>query len=472
MPRSIAIHIDHRNSVALALQRNGFLTQGALAAHLEMALSTVNNFCRGVKVSVAKFEQICEALGLEASEMCRPKVSTTTSDTDASQCVDQFYAYDQAWVGRDSILQSLQAKLTNSCRLLLIAGIAGVGKTALAEKLSVELRQAEASLILLRENFDDQQRDSDFGSMAARLLENAGQTVTPDDRADVQQLMRRLVQYLKQRPILLIIDSMEHLLQGDANEGWSGFKDEIFLKFFQSLLTTDTFKSRLILTTQELPAQLTEIGSRYQNFWHCEPLNGLSTSEQQDLFTKTGLTSEPSNGNYLSRIGKAYEGHPLALRVIIGEIGSRPFFGNVTAYWQRYGHEIEEVEKALAEAAQGTTTGEDDRWQLDRFTRALRRNVQNRLEQTFARLKEDARYAYILLCETAVYRCAVPEDWWLSHLEDWDQSETDQFMALDILRDRYLVEESIDETRQENPVLLRQHNLIRSLSLHHLDILD
>ena len=63
------------------------------------------------------------------------------------------------------------------------------------------------------------------------------------------------------------------------------------------------------------------------------------------------------------------------------------------------------------------------KWQLDRFTRALRRNVQVRLEHTFERLHQDARMAYILLCETAVYRCAVPEDWWLSHLEDWEQND-------------------------------------------------
>ncbi|MEL7052591.1 MAG: phosphorylase, partial [Cyanobacteria bacterium J06588_5] len=77
--------------------------------------------------------------------------------------------------------------------------------------------------------------------------------------------------------------------------------------------------------------------------------------------------------------------------------GDRPFFGNAAAYWKRYGAE--------------------DNWKLDRFTRTLRRNVQTRLEHTLERLRQDV--PYILLCETSVYRCAVPEDWWLSHLEDW-----------------------------------------------------
>jgi hypothetical protein len=90
------------------------------------------------------------------------------------------------------------------------------------------------------------------------------------------------------------------------------------------------------------------------------------------------------------------------------------------------------------------------------------------LNKTFARLKEDAKWAYILLCETSVYRCSVPEDFWLSHLEDWDRDDVEQKAALDTLLDRYMVEELIDRDQ----CLLRQHNLIRSISLEHLHDLD
>jgi len=74
----------------------------------------------------------------------------------------------------------------------------------------------------------------------------------------------------------------------------------------------------------------------------------------------------------------------------------------------------------------------------------------------------------LLLCEASVYRCPVPEDFWLSHLEDWNKDEEQQKRALDILRDRYLVEEIVES----NKCLLRQHNLIRSVSLEHLRLLD
>jgi hypothetical protein len=58
----------------------------------------------------------------------------------------------------------------------------------------------------------------------------------------------------------------------------------------------------------------------------------------------------------------------------------------------------------------------------------------------------------------------VPEEFWLSHLEDWDYDKDKQKVALDALRDRYLVEEVVEN----NKYLLRQHNLIRSVALEHL----
>ncbi|WP_218617075.1 hypothetical protein [[Phormidium ambiguum] IAM M-71] len=94
--------------------------------------------------------------------------------------------------------------------------------------------------------------------------------------------------------------------------------------------------------------------------------------------------------------------------------------------------------------------------------------MRERLEKTFGRLKQDVLNAYRLLCEASVYRCAVPEEFWLSHLEDWDCDEDQQEVALLALRDRYLVEEVVENDQ----FLLRQHNLIRSVALEHHKQLD
>ena len=229
----------------------------------------------------------------------------------------------------------------------------GIGKTALAERLTIALKNHN---LLLQENFDNPEQPADFASFAARLLENCGQPVSPEERAQPSQLTRRLVAHLQTHPTLILIDSLEQILKGNPTEGWSEFQDEGFLSFFKAILAGNQCQSRFIITSQELPPQLVEVGDRYANFWHCQPISGLNEAEQQALFEKTGFTKDP----HLVRIGKAYEGHPLALRTILGEIGDRPFFGNVSAYWKRYGSEIEAVESAIAQAAVGQTTGAEN----------------------------------------------------------------------------------------------------------------
>ena len=383
-----------------------------------------------------------------------------------------FFAYDDAWVGRDSLIQELSDRVRASCRLLVLLGITGIGKTALGERIAMELADwfDEDWSNFHQENFDDEQQSSDFASVAARWLEKWGEVITPDDRKDPQRLLYRLIAYLKENRRLIQMDSLENILEGDEEEGWNSFKDEWWIKFFESYLKADSCQSCIILTSQDLPGQLQDVGTRSQNFWYCQALSGLDKPEQIELFNKTGLdVREASKAKpYLERIGNAYEGHPLALRVIAGEIKNKPFEGNVIAYWHKYGNEVEEVEKAIAEAQEGISVGADDKWQLDRFTKTLRRNVRSRLNKTFTRLKEDAKWAYIMLCEASVYRCAVPENFWLSHLEDWERNEDDQKAALGALRDRYLVEEHIEN----NQVLLRQHNLIRGMTLVHLKQMD
>ncbi|WP_353933028.1 NB-ARC domain-containing protein [Okeanomitos corallinicola TIOX110] len=401
--------------------------------------------------------------------------NTNSSGKDSTEPISpNFFAYNDAWVGRENLIKELKEKITGSCRLLILVGITGIGKTALGEKLADELKDWFADWnYYLQENFDHEEQTSDFGSVAARLLEKSGEVVTPDDRKDTQRLMYRLVRYLQENRYLIQIDSLENILQGNEEEGWSDFKDEWWVKFFKTWLNSDTCESCIVLTSQDLPVQIPTVGTRSQNFWYCQPLSGLEEKEQLVLFDKTGLDiSEETEGkHYLERIGRAYEGHPLALRVIAGEIVNHPFNGNILGYWNKYGKEVEEVEKAIEEAkTKGITASADDQFNLHKYTQNLRTNVKVRLEKTFDRLEEGVYNAYLLLCYASVYRCEVPENFWLAHLEeDEDVDEDGQQIALGALKERYLVEERVDENNQ---YLVRQHNMIRGVSLECLRGLD
>lgn len=50
-----------------------------------------------------------------------------------------FFAYDDAWVGQDNLVRDLSYRIGGNCRLLILVGIAGIGKTALGERLAVSV---------------------------------------------------------------------------------------------------------------------------------------------------------------------------------------------------------------------------------------------------------------------------------------------------------------------------------------------
>jgi SpoVK/Ycf46/Vps4 family AAA+-type ATPase len=452
--------------VKQARKKKGWNVNSAAWSKLaNTSTATIKRFLVRKAIQQPAFIGICKAVDIEHWEEI-----VDNNPTSKNSQVD-FFSYDYSWVGRENLVAELTNKVQSSYRILMLVGISGIGKTALAERLAVELQEDSLNgdwTKFVQQNFENEQQTSDFASVATRWLEKLGKTITQEQRKDTQQLLNLLLKQLQENRYIVLIDSLENILKGNEEEGWNNFQDEWWVRFFESLLASESCQSRIILTSQDLPQQMP---TRYHNFWHCQVLSGLTKSEQLELFEKTGLevSTDSANRPYLERIGAAYEGHPLALRVIAGENGSNPFYGNVIAYWNKYGIEIEEVEKAIEEAkTRGIIASVDDRWRLDRYTRELKKRVRSRLEKTFNRLKEDFYYSYVLLCEASVYRLAVQENFWLSHLEDWDCDKEKQKLALDTLRDRYLVEEVVEE----NQLLLRQHNLIRSVALEHLKQLD
>jgi len=227
---------------------------------------------------------------------------------------------------------------------------------------------------------------------------------------------------------------MERLLKGDEQDGWSEFCDPLWLSLFQRVLSAGQLGSQVILTTQDVPGELEGVGDRFNQLWHCQPLQGLSSQEQVELFEKLGLVDE---GDRLQKIGQFYDGHPLVLQVIADEIKQRPFNGNIQAYWERYGEEFEAV----------TPKGKVDR------SRVFRTRVRHRVEQTIDSLPESAKQ---LLSACSVFHRPVPETFWIE-MGDGD----DPYVAFDLLKGRNLVE-YVDVPGQAS--LVRLHNLIRSVA--------
>ena len=468
MARSLKVSLQYIDRVKQAVKRNGFPSQKALATELGLSLSTIKSFLNGRPVDYLNFVEIADKLGQNWQE-----ISQVNETSQQSTIPDNFFAYDSSWVGREKLITDLSQNLHNSCRFLLILGLTGIGKTALAERLAIELQdliEGDWDNKLLRVNFDNEDKNTDFASVAARWLESLGEQLSPAEKKP-ELLLNRLVRHLQDNRFLVQIDSMERLLTENDDGSWGDFGDKYWEKFFLRLLSDESSQSKLIVTSQDLPVDFHSKASRYKNFYQRQILDGLDESEQEALFEIEGLdiSQESEDRPILLRLGRAYKGHPLVLRVIIGEINSHPFDGNVQAYWNDVNSKIEEVEKDLAEAEAGKTEGYDE-WKLHKLTRKVRNEVnRKRLKATFKRLETQVPDAYILICAASVYRIPVQEEGWLMQLaalvrrvEKQVCSKERQEQALEELLNRFLAEESVNHNNRR---VLGQHNLVRSVAL-------
>lgn len=450
--------------VEQAARQRGWGHQSAVwydRAHVSLA--TLRRFWQRIPISAEFFVAICDAVGVDWRQ-----VVATDPEVETGQAVEPDTALASGtvgggrflclWLGGSGCVAA--AELVRRCRrdwrLLMVTGMTGVGKTALVNQIRQPL--AETLTDLRWVNFDGRER-TEFAQVASVLVEGV-----PDLAAlSAEDRLSAVLESLVNQPKLVVLDGFEAVLQGNEENGWSEFKDAEWGRFFQRLLAAEACQSVVLVTSQEFPAALRTMGSRYEAVWHSVDLKGLGPEERMRLFAALGVEADqdPQGQDWLRRIGEAYEGHPLALKVITGEILSSPFYGNLAAYWQTYGKEIEQLEQAKAAIH---PKGEDDPLRLDCYSRQLRQIVRERIEASFLRLQQEVPLAYQLLCMGSVYRRPVVVAFWLNLLTPFQPDGDQAQLMLDALLDRYLVEEILER----NQLHLRQHNLIRSIALSHL----
>jgi transcriptional regulator with XRE-family HTH domain len=84
MPRSLRVRQEFIQKVKLAVKRNGFPSQRALAEDIGLALATVSNFLTGKPVDYVTFEELCQKLALSWREIADLdfEVPSQTGDQD------------------------------------------------------------------------------------------------------------------------------------------------------------------------------------------------------------------------------------------------------------------------------------------------------------------------------------------------------------------------------------------------------
>jgi DNA-binding CsgD family transcriptional regulator len=364
------------------------------------------------------------------------------------------------WVGRDPLIKFLVNKLHQGCRILNLVGITGIGKSSLSIRLALEssATQTWGQVKIIQ---CDRQANT-FEQIARQLL--GEQLVQSEEfRKNPKRLIESMIGQLQATPSLLIIDMVEELLcSKDTAIEHTGlqksyrYTEPLFAQFFEQFLTTAEISSRLILTSQVLPPVIAD--GRYDTQTHTERMSGLTELEAIQLFELWDVHIKSEfDIIYLQKITHVYEGHPLALKVIAGEIRGNPYLGNIEAYWHEYGSEIEGMkEEVLIDSTPDSST-------ISNYSVNLTDLVEQRVEKALEQLKQSNLLAYTLLCMGSVYRCGVERAGWIFMVNN--ASKQEQINAWQALQRRFLLEESVNN----NKVLYRLHSLIRSVALQHLN---
>ncbi len=362
------------------------------------------------------------------------------------------------WVGREDLVESLVQRLQNTCRVLMLVGLTGIGKTALSARLLTDTQ--------LQAQFPTQKVvlcDRDLPNFEHLANEVLGATAMTDSelQRSPDQWVEAIIARLKTQPCLLVVDMAEEILASD-DHGRLQFIDPAFAHLLDQMVRSEVMPSRIILTSQTQPPL--PFQGRYPERSHLQRLAGLTEAEALQLFEEWGVAVSSQSldreaETLLQRIICVFEGHPLALQVIAGEIQAEPYNGSIQAYWAEFGAEFIKVEQ---QKAAEEIEGRSDRPHLTCYRPQLQDIVRDRIEQTFQRLQQSNVLAYQLLLTAAIYRRAVEPAAWYCLLDEHPPAIAQQ--AFSSLERRYLIERE----RYHNQILYRQHSLIRCVALQHL----
>ena len=218
------IRTSYNDAIAVEMEGYGFLSAAFAYPNIQaIVIRGISDLIEGKNADAPqegteeerqeRASQNASAFAFEVLSKLKVEDTQTQEEEPAKPpVVPNFFAYDDAWVGRESLIQGLSDRIRSSCRLLMLVGITGIGKTALGERLSVEVSDWFDNdwSHYHQENFDDEQKSPDFASVAARWLEKWGEIVTPDDRKDPQRLLHRLLSHMRENRHLVQMDSLEN----------------------------------------------------------------------------------------------------------------------------------------------------------------------------------------------------------------------------------------------------------------------
>jgi WD40 repeat protein/DNA-binding SARP family transcriptional activator len=224
--------------------------------------------------------------------------------------------------GRQAELAELKRWLiADRCRLGVVLGMGGVGKTALAAKLTHELADQFEGVI-----WRSLLNAPPLAEILRVWLQFLSAQQLTDPPASLDERLALLFDFLRQRRCLLVLDNVEGILQGGDRAGSYRPGYEEYGQLIQRLGEAK-HQSCLLLTSRERPREFARLEGDTALVRSLQ-LAGLNAEAGQEILKARGLIGPAEAGAILV---ERYSGNPLALK-LVAETIHELFEGDITAF--------------------------------------------------------------------------------------------------------------------------------------------
>ncbi|MEE3719401.1 NB-ARC domain-containing protein [Tumidithrix elongata RA019] len=291
-----------------------------LSERMGLSLNTIAKVLgRSDPIDKQSLQWAFRAFGLELNKNDYMRPSSAIESSEAIVQVEQplsdwVSSMDtSSFCGRNEELICLkQWVLEEQCRLVLLLGIGGIGKSTLAAKL-VQQIQAEFDVVVWRSLQNAPPFEEWLDNVLPILLRAQGEDIALPSSLDGKLL--KLMEGLRSYRCLLVLDNAETILNaGQIRQYRTGY--EKYGQLFRGIGTA-THQSCLLLTSREKPLEIVHLEGEALSV-RSLPLKGLNSEAGRELFRYKGTFA----GTELEweRLIFHYGGNPLALKLVAAAV--------------------------------------------------------------------------------------------------------------------------------------------------------